>query len=666
MKSAGLTSEKPSPAVMDHREDRREHPWPGLAPYLEAEGDTFFGRDREADDLLRRVRRDVLTVLFGPSGTGKTSLINAGLFSRLRQKRFLPVPIRLSLDRTTLSDGGTTIVGQVKSRLQEVVAEYGLEIDSLAEPAVSEHEETLWEFFHRVEFWDAQNQPITPVLVFDQFEEIFTLGHNLPEVKLFLTELADLVENHIPHKVRRRMAHQAEKLKFPYANQHYRIVLSLREDFVAHLDNLHPEMPAVMHNRCALKHMNGEQALEAVLGPGKGVVDTQTARQIVRFVGAAGGHQQALEELEIEPALLNVVCRELNLRRLRDRSEQITAALLSGSQEAILADFYERSITDLGPEVRIFIEDDLLTASGYRDNMAVEDVYQKYSLTPDTIACLVDRRLLRMDDRLRIQRVELIHDLLTGVAQQSRDRRKEREQQERERRQARDLHRKLRRSRLVMLAFAGITICAVYFMVLMVSSKSQVAKSAEELLYNGIIRKARISVSENPRTSLLLAMEAYAAYRGKKGRLAVTAEETFRDIVARVSGNALDWAPGSAAERETSLIRAIRFSNDGRWLGGAGGRLGLVWDVGGETRLRQPILLKGHQAEILALEFHPLKPWVATAGRDHKIRIWNLEKGLDGRLKTVLRGNASTVFSIPFSAPGFWRGEREGGAAGRT
>ena len=57
-----------------------QNPWLGLVSFTEALRDYFHGRDKEADELFRRVKREVLTVLFGQSGLGKTSLLQAGLF----------------------------------------------------------------------------------------------------------------------------------------------------------------------------------------------------------------------------------------------------------------------------------------------------------------------------------------------------------------------------------------------------------------------------------------------------------------------------------------------------------------------------------------------------------------------------------------------------------
>jgi hypothetical protein len=55
----------------------RDDPWPGLDPFYETDREYFHGRSAESDELLRLVRRELLTVLFGRSGLGKTSLLGA-------------------------------------------------------------------------------------------------------------------------------------------------------------------------------------------------------------------------------------------------------------------------------------------------------------------------------------------------------------------------------------------------------------------------------------------------------------------------------------------------------------------------------------------------------------------------------------------------------------
>ena len=74
----------------------RENPWPWLDPFNEGAAEFFNGRDDDAAALERHVLSGAASVLFGKSGLGKTSLLQAGLFPRLRRLRLLPVLVRLA------------------------------------------------------------------------------------------------------------------------------------------------------------------------------------------------------------------------------------------------------------------------------------------------------------------------------------------------------------------------------------------------------------------------------------------------------------------------------------------------------------------------------------------------------------------------------------------
>src|SRR5205807_1719027 len=132
-----------------------------------------------------------LTVLFSQSGLGKTSLLQAGLFPRLRREGYLPILLRL--DHAADAQDPCT---QIRIALAEARQAAGL--PGVATPA---GEPSLWAcFHHRDREWKtAEGRPIRPVLVFDQFEELFTRGQSSDAVRArsatFLTELADLVEN---------------------------------------------------------------------------------------------------------------------------------------------------------------------------------------------------------------------------------------------------------------------------------------------------------------------------------------------------------------------------------------------------------------------------------------------------------------------------------------
>ena len=149
----------------------REHPWPALAAFREDDQSFFGGRNEEIEALYRRIVSSRLTLLFGLSGLGKTSLLRAGLFPRLRREHYFPVYIRLSYGRDLASP-----VEQIKAEIAAQAKTSG--VDAPAPRAG----ETLWEYFHRpdADFWDERNNPCIPVLVFDQFEELFTKGREFP------------------------------------------------------------------------------------------------------------------------------------------------------------------------------------------------------------------------------------------------------------------------------------------------------------------------------------------------------------------------------------------------------------------------------------------------------------------------------------------------------
>lgn len=450
-----------------------ENPWPGLDAFREADHLFFFGRERETETLRRAVLRERLTVLFGRSGLGKTSLLQAGLFPRLRQDNFLPVRIRLDFGEGVEAGGPSVLVRQVR----EAIARAALAAEAETPPL--DWEETLWETFHHegADFWSLDNRLLIPLLVFDQFEEIFTLGKSraaLAEARdRFLIELADLIEGRPPAEVKARLDASPEQTRaYAFQQHNYKVLLSLREDFLADLEGLHDRIPSLGHNRIRLRRMNGEEALRVVTGAGGRLVEEDVARRIVGFVAgevaATGIPEVPLAELEIEPALLSVVCRELNNMRRQQGEPRITADLLAGHWTEILSDFYERSLADLAPEVRIFIENHLITESGYRDSVALETALREPGITREVIALLIDRRLLRKETRGEQQRIELTHDVLTGVIRDSRDTRRQREAQrtsEAARLAAEERERKarheLRRSRMINFLLGVLSVAAV-------------------------------------------------------------------------------------------------------------------------------------------------------------------------------------------------------------
>lgn len=414
-------SAHPDPVVLSVID--AEHPWPGLMPFTEEASAFFHGRDQEAAELLRLIRRETLTVLFGQSGLGKSSLLNAGLFPKLRAEEFLPIYIRLDV-----AEDAPPFVLQVQESIHSACRAHAVDAPE------TRPEETLWGWFHHrdTDFWSARNRLLTPVLVFDQFEEIFTLGRHGEALEArcrdFVDELADLIEDRMPARLSARIENEPEVAEgLDFGKHAWKVVFSFREDYLAEFEGLSALIRPIMRNRMRLTRMSGEQAWQSVCKSGRRLVRPEVAEQIVRFVAAPrhGRETVDLVRLEVEPALMSVVCRELNNRRIAAHADEISADLLkTGAQHEIISDYYENCLADVDARVRVFVEDCLLTDAGYRDSYALDDALRLPGVTREAVDLLIGRRLLRVEERSGVLRVELTHDVLTRVARESRDNRK--------------------------------------------------------------------------------------------------------------------------------------------------------------------------------------------------------------------------------------------------
>jgi hypothetical protein len=417
-----------TPAAIDTAATVDEsNPWLGLASFTEETRGFFYGRDEEVAELARRVQRKLLTVLFGQSGLGKTSILRAGIVPRLRSQGYCPIYVRIDYARDTPEPAE-----QIKQAIILAARRSG----EWSQVGVAAAGESLWEFLHHRDdvLRDEAGATLLPLLIFDQFEEIFTLAQSddfgRARAARFIAELADLIENRPPKELEAKFEEdETSAERFDFARSDYRVLIALREDYLAALEGLKKAMPSISQNRLRLARMTGAQALTAVMQPGKKLVTEEVAAAIVRFV--AGGSE--LANAEVEPSLLSLICRELNDARIAKGSSEISLDLLAGSHASILSNFYERALADQPTAVRRIIEDELLTASGFRENIAEERLVSHFTAAgaaPNTLAVLVNRRLLRIEERLDTRRVELTHDVLCAVVKGSRDQRQEREARE--------------------------------------------------------------------------------------------------------------------------------------------------------------------------------------------------------------------------------------------
>ena len=407
-----------------------DNPWPGLAAYGEDSRRFFHGREADTTELLRLIRLSPFVVLHGKSGLGKSSMLQAGLFPELRAARFLPVYLRLDYSEKASQPP----LEQAALRLRQ-------EIDdprSLADAPPPEPGESLWAYLQRREWpiWTTDNFKITPVLVFDQFEELFSRGVSPEHVNKVLESLADLVGDRLPAPLSKdREAVRRLNLQ----SQQYRVVLSFRSDFLAEVEAWEKRANLPRREALHLTAMLPERAVQAVQSAGHAVLAPGVAEKIVDFLLSREGGAKQARATEVEPVLLSLCCYQLNRRR--KPQPKIDAALLQAVGADILSGFYKEALEGMDPQVAVFIEENLIQGERYRNSFPLDAALGDGTaagakLTQKDLDTLTQRRLLRVDPQGGEPRIELIHDRLVDVVRTARDARRALENQQKEHAQA--------------------------------------------------------------------------------------------------------------------------------------------------------------------------------------------------------------------------------------
>ncbi len=485
-------------------EPKKIYRYPGINAFEEAQKDRFHGRNVESEQLCALLTQEKLTILYGKSGYGKTSLLNAGVRPLLLEKsakskrRYHPINIRFnaSTGEETLLEKFKRQFGQFATLIGMVPATHGVALP-----------DTLWGIVRGYTFPTGAPAAVF-VLLFDQFEEFFTYP---PEQQQdFKDQLAELLYADYPHFLEQNEAQlQANQIAALAEPLDVRTLFSIRADRMHELNRLADRLDKILHNLYELNALPRAEAEKAIVLPA-------ALPQSEGFAGAPFAFDRtALDRIldfladdqgRVEANQLQILCDSFEQRTIAEKITRFSTDNL-GDLQQVISNYYHHKIADIHPpETRLAVQrlcEEGLAMEGeppIRLSLHEAQIARLFGVPAALLLRLVDLRLLRAEAGAGGGAVyELPHDtLLLPVLEAKRVRQEEiaaeaervaavealRRAQEAEAQAAKERQRRQRATGLAIAAVVGLVLALVaMFWAFSAQKQAEVAKKdAQEKL----------------------------------------------------------------------------------------------------------------------------------------------------------------------------------------
>ena len=594
----------------------KRNPWIGLASYDEkkiADGYAFCGRSTATHELFSQVDNNLFVTMYGKSGIGKSSLLQAGLFPKLRRNCYFPVYIRLGKDLT-----GTPYSETVINTICAEIKKYGCKdipnncISPLTTPSVKD-DNYLWNFFASRRFIDGEGNNIFPVIVIDQMEELF-FG-NKEQLEIFFKQIYLLIDD-------------SPLLSGAMSDKvitNYRILFSIREDDFFRLEDTIERLHLIemRHNRYRLTELSNEEAKEIIEIPASGLLAQGEENAIAtRIIETIKG-----ENREISSAILSLLCSRIYQSTIGKGESAITLnaveLFLKDSGGNFLASFYSDIIKRLKNRSKWeYIEEFLVTEEGRRASVLRS---QFDTHVPDSDFLFSgEMAMLRCVTYSVSQEphVEIIHDILAKHLKKSRN----------ERLKKRENLKKWKTA----FTFAAMIAVSVF-----VYQYWAIIKSHDRFL----ITQSRYLISEagkeydrgNITKALRLSLEAF-------DRKYINEAEI---MLRKCDNPQIEGIYSQSILQHERDINSAAFSPDGKYIVTASGdKTARVWDAKSGKQVAE---LLEHGSAVISAAFSPDGRYIVTASWDKTARVWDAESG---KQVTEPLEHGKPVISAAFSPDG--------------
>jgi WD40 repeat protein len=371
-------------------------PYVGLRPYTESERALFFGRERDADLLVNKIVTNRLTLLYAPSGVGKTSLLRTMVIPALAHADADDTCV-VYLDSWVDGEPYGAVLRGVRHvlRAEGQLSPVGLRLrDQLAEA--------------------IKGLGKSVILVLDQFEEF--LQRHEHNVEPFRSELVRVVRSDID----------------------VRVVISFREEFLAAVDScFRDHLVGLFASTYHLEHLTPAQARTAVEEPAERfgkhyhpdlvdrlLTDLDSRRTVVpgRESAADNPFASALFHGGIEVPFLQLICRRLWQESQLGAPLTLSTYLALGERERIISDYVEE-VMSVFSELEMLDTARLLgllvPRSGLKVAYPLDVLVDQSRVAPHRALKVLDhleqRKIVRTRQRGDEMTYELYHDAFIGI-----------------------------------------------------------------------------------------------------------------------------------------------------------------------------------------------------------------------------------------------------------
>jgi conflict system STAND superfamily ATPase len=400
----------------------RRSPYVGLVAYSEEDWEYFFGRGVETELVIANLTASRLTLLYGASGVGKSSVLRAGVAHRLRRAAAENLASRgapefaLAWFNAWRDDPLAGLLRRVRESVAEATGR------SVSEPAAGAAPAQALRAWSELAGGEL-------LVILDQFEEYFLYHAAEDGSGTFAYEFPRLVNR--------------EDLRVNF-------LVAIREDALARLDRFKGRIPNLFDNYLRLQHLDTEAARSAIEGPlarynalnpgqavriEEGLVEEvlrQTRAGQVRIGQAGVGRVEIAEAAEAAQVRVEAPYLQMVMTRIWDEEQRAGSAALRlktftetlGGADRIVRTHLDKELERLGPDEQDAVAEMfryLVTPTGTKIALSVDDLASYVKHPSAQVASILEKlaaseaRVLRpmpVPDQPQLIRYEIFHDVL--------------------------------------------------------------------------------------------------------------------------------------------------------------------------------------------------------------------------------------------------------------